>query len=162
MKKGKRTEKERRQRWRGLLVPLLAIVTALIISGLLIIVTDFDVHDAFTHIPMEIVDRVEYSWEEVSLEEALEHHAAQVEIGDRVRVDGRWRTVVETIDNPERQLTLDEAREIYPELAVGVMVHFNFWQRPMVDSPPPGNRWPAPMRPCSKARSAARYRWSAP
>ena len=132
MKKGKRTEKERRQRWRGLLVPLLAIVTALIISGLLIIVTDFDVHDAFTHIPMEIVDRVEYSWEEVSLEEALEHHAAQVEIGDRVRVDGRWRTVVETIDNPERQLTLDEAREIYPELAVGVMVHFNFWQRPMV------------------------------
>lgn len=119
--------------WRALRTPLLAFVTALIISGVLIVLTDLQVYAAFAHIPMLITTQVEYRWEEVTLEEALQHHPNAVVPGDRVAVDDETLTVVAgEPDDPSKEIALADARARYPQLAPGVTVYFTFWQRPVV------------------------------
>ena len=119
-------------RWRGLRMPLLAIVTALIISGVLIVLTDLEVIAAFAHIPLLITERVEYRWEEITLDEALKHHPNEVRAGDLIEVAGETLLVVTEVADPDDEISLDDARELYPGLGPGVTIHLTFFQRPLV------------------------------
>lgn len=116
----------------GLLLPLLAIFTALVLGGLLILVTDLEVIAAFTRIPYQVADPFTDPNTQISLEEALWHHPPEVSIGDLVNVDGTARRVVAQVEKEKEQISLEAARELYPQLGPGVTIHLNFFQKPEV------------------------------
>ncbi|MBC7237084.1 MAG: hypothetical protein H5T69_14685 [Chloroflexi bacterium] len=117
---------------RGFIVPLLAILTALILGAVIILVTDLNVINAFTRIPRQVVTSVVDPETQISLEEALRRHPPQVMVGDAVQVDGRTLQVVQEVLNPQEQIALEQARELYPQLMPGVTVYLNFWDEPLV------------------------------
>ncbi|NLG51518.1 MAG: hypothetical protein GX552_15550 [Chloroflexi bacterium] len=116
----------------GLLLPLLAIFTALVLGGALIIVTDLNVIAAFTRIPRQVADPFSDPNTQISLEEALWHHPPEVIVGDLVNVDGTARRVVAEVEKEQEQISLEEARKLYPQLGPGVTIHLNFFQKPSV------------------------------
>ncbi len=117
---------------RELLIPFLAIVTAFILSGFFIIVTDVQVVNAFTRIPRRVAVPFTDPVNEISLEEALRYQPNEVVVGNTVRVDGRMLRVVEEVDDPETEIALTEARELYPALGPGVTIYLNFFSKPDV------------------------------
>jgi len=127
--------KERRQKsgstW---LVPLVAIFTALVLGAILIIVTDLEVIAAFTRIPRQIAVPFSDPETQISLEEALWTHPPEVIIGDAIDIEGEWLRVVDVVSegNEETEISLANARALYPELGPGVTIHFNFFQKPGV------------------------------
>jgi simple sugar transport system permease protein len=121
---------ERRSRLQALLVPLLAIITALILSGILIIVTDLAVVNAFTRIPRRVADPFTDPVVEISLQEALWHHPPEVIVGDVVNVEGQDLVVAKVVDDPKKQIALADARRLYPKLGPGVTIHLTFFQKP--------------------------------
>ena len=104
------SQPDRSERVRALYMPLLAILTALILSGLLIVVTDLQVVAAFTRIPRQVADPFTDPTTQISLEEALWRHPNEIIIGDVVDVDGKPLRVVETVEQPDTQITLADAR----------------------------------------------------
>jgi len=120
------------ERARAFYMPLLAIFTALILSGLLIIVTDLQVIAAFTRIPRQVADPFTDPNTQVSLEEALWRHPDEVIIGDAVDVDGKSLRVVEMVQDAETEIALADARARYPKLGPGVTIHFTFFQKPKI------------------------------
>jgi len=127
-----RSPHNRDERLQALLMPLLAIVTALILGGLLIIVSDLQVIAAFTRIPRQVAVPFTNPETEISLEEALWRHPNEVVIGDAVEVKGKQLRVVGDVRDATTQIGLDEARALYPELGPGVTIHFTFFQKPAV------------------------------
>jgi len=119
-------------RLQTLLVPLLAIFTALVISGLLIIITDLGVITAFTRIPRRVAVPLTDPNTEVSLEEALRYHPPEVIVGDVIEVEGNQLLVVEKPAVPDEQISLTDARRLYPKLGPGVTIHLSFFQKPSV------------------------------
>jgi len=115
-----------------LLIPLLAIITALILSGVLIVVTDLEVINAFTRIPRRVAEPFTDPASEISLEEALWRHPPEVVVGDVVAVEGKDLLVVETVEDAIKQISLADARHLYPKLGPGVTIHLNFFQKPTV------------------------------
>ncbi len=115
-----------------LLVPLLAIITALILSGILIVVTDLEVINAFTRIPRRVADPFTDPASEISLEEALWRHPPEVIVGDVVVVEGKELLVVKVVEDATKQISLADARRQYPKLGPGVTIHLNFFQKPMI------------------------------
>jgi simple sugar transport system permease protein len=113
-------------------MPLLAIFTALVLGGVLIIVTDLSVISAFARIPRRIADPFTDPTIEISLQEALWHHPNEIIVGDVVEVDGLPRRVVHHVYDARTEITLEEARALYPELGPGVTIHFTFFQKPYV------------------------------
>ncbi|MEN6478995.1 MAG: ABC transporter permease [Anaerolineales bacterium] len=128
----KRSPRDRQQRAQPFWMPLLAIVTALILGGILIIVSDLEVIAAFTRIPRQVAVPFTDPSTQVSLEEALWKHPNEVQVGDGVLVDGRTLRVVEEVTDPSKQIALSEARKLYPTLGPGVTIYYNFWQKPTV------------------------------
>ncbi len=127
-----RSPRKRGRRLQALLMPVLAIVTALILGGILIIVTDLQVIAAFTRIPRQVAVPFTNPETEISLEEALWRHPNEVVIGDAVALGRKSLRVVAEVDDPATQIGLDEARALYPALGPGVTIHFNFFQKPGV------------------------------
>jgi general nucleoside transport system permease protein len=119
-------------RLQSFLIPLLAIVTALIISGFLILVSDIAVINAFTHIPRLVAVPFTDPTTQISLQEALWYHPPQVIVGDTVEVNGQQLQVVSRVEKPEEQIALDEARRLYPNLGPGVTIYLNFFRKPQV------------------------------
>ena len=117
---------------RALVVPILSIITALIIGAFLIILTDAHVVQSFTRIPLRVVDQVADSQKEITREQALRHHPDEVQVGDLVQMDGLTLRVTAQVENERSQISLEEARGLYPSLRPGVTVHVTFFQRPAV------------------------------
>jgi simple sugar transport system permease protein len=128
----KRATQGRRARAQTILLPLLAIITALILGGILIIVSDLQVIAAFTRIPRQVATPFTDPATQVSLEEALWRHPNEVIVGDAVLVGGRSLRVVKEVDDTRNELSLEEARQLYPELGPGVTIHYTFFQKPGV------------------------------
>ena len=122
----------RARRSEALLLPLLALITALVLGGLLIVITDLEVVAAFTRIPKRVAVPFSDPETEISLEEALWKHPPLVMLGDLVDVDGAHLRVVEVVTDAKGEISLPEARERYPELGPGVTIHFTFWQKPKI------------------------------
>ncbi|MCD6519098.1 MAG: hypothetical protein J7M05_04140, partial [Anaerolineae bacterium] len=116
----------------ALLVPVLAILTALLVGAVIIVLSDMEVIHAFTRIPRRVAVPFTDPETQISLEEALWHHPPEVIIGDLVEVDGRDLRVVKEVRDPETEISLEEARKLYPQLGPGVTIHLNFFQKPMV------------------------------
>ena len=127
-----RERRQRRARGRSnaFLMPILAIITALIIGAVLIAVTDLNVIAAFTRIPRLVSDPFSDPQTQISLEEALRYHPDEVMVGDSVQVDGQTLRVVEEVEDPKTQVSLAEARRLYPRLGSGVTIYLNFFQKP--------------------------------
>ena len=115
---------------RELFIPFLAIVTAFVLSGIFILVTDVQVVNAFTRIPRRVAVPFTDPRDEISLEEALRYHPNEVVVGDRVEVDGSMLRVVQEVDDPDSEIALEEARRLYPELGDGVTIYLNFFDKP--------------------------------
>ena len=90
----KRSTPGRRARAQAILLPLLAIITALILGGILIIVSDLQVIAAFTRIPRQVAVPFSDPATQVSLEEALWRHPNEVIVGDAVAVGSKSLRVV--------------------------------------------------------------------
>jgi len=117
--------------WLGeLLIPILAIVTAFVLSGVFILITDVQVVNAFTRIPRRVAVPFTDPEDEISLEEALRYHPNEVIVGDTVEVDGRMLRVVEEVDDPDAEIALEEARALFPELRDGVTIYLDFFDKP--------------------------------
>lgn len=115
-----------------MLAPLLAILTALVLSGMIIVITDMTVIEAFTRIPRQVAVPFKDPKTQISLEEALWHHPNEVILGDVVEMDGKSLRVVETVTDEKEQVSLVDARAAYPELGPGVTIHFGFFRKPTV------------------------------
>jgi simple sugar transport system permease protein len=122
----------RTQRAQSLLIPILAIVTALLVNAVIIAITDLRVIESFTRIPRLVADPFTEPDREISLQEALWVHPPQVIVGDVVAVEGQPRLVVAEVAKPEAEISLEEARRVYPQLGPGVTIHLNFWRKPLV------------------------------
>jgi len=121
------------RRWlRELITPILAILTAFVLSGIFILATDVEVVNAFTRIPRRVAAPFTDPANEISLEEALRYHPPEVAVGDSVIVGGRTLRVVEEVSDPETEIALQEARDLYPELGPGVIIYLNFFNKPEV------------------------------
>ena len=115
----------------AMLVPLLAILTALVMGGVLIIVTDLEVISAFTRIPRLVADPFTDPTGEISLQEALWYHPQRGHRGRFVAVDGTTRScgrdgrAIRT-----RRSALEDARTLYPELGPGVTIYLTSSKSP--------------------------------
>ncbi len=198
----------------SLVIPLLAVVTALIIAGVIMVVTDPDVIDAFTRLERFVVaadgqmplseaadifsrarlqpgDVISLGDERVVVVETVTEdvdkltfdgvealdlkqvEGQQVQVGEVIAMPGLWevmvvenvtsirtqvsletarkyfphaqdgdtlyastkdqrRTIVKTVQDPEKEVSLEEAREIYPTIGPGVAAIQNFFDDPGV------------------------------
>ena len=123
---------ERRGRVRTLLLPVLAILTALVVGGIIVIVSDLDVLRLFSHIEKRIVSTVDDPATQISLEEAREKHPDQVILGDIVVTRRARLTVVEEVTDPKTQMSLEDAQKRYPQLAPGLVIVVGFFDDPKV------------------------------
>jgi len=128
----------RRGRLQALLVPTLAIVTALIIGGIIIVVSDLKVMRLFYHIEKQIVTTVQDPATQISLADAQEKHPDEVLPGDIIVIRKARYTVVEGVADPEREMSLDEARKMFPELRIGLVIVQDFFDDPKI---PLGAAW---------------------
>ncbi len=128
----KRSKQGRRNSTHPILQTVLAIVTALILGGILIVVSDLKVISAFTRIPRQVAVPFTDPTTQISLEEALWKHPNEVVVGDAVRVGKKDLRVVEEVSNKDTQISLADARSLYPELGPGVTIYFGFFDKPLV------------------------------
>ncbi|MFH1929431.1 MAG: hypothetical protein ABIK79_14865 [Chloroflexota bacterium] len=128
--KGK--DSRRRGRVQALLVPILAIVTALIIGGVIVAVSDLEVMQLFYHIEKQIVTTVKDPATEISLADAKEKHPDEVIPGDIIVIRKARYTVVEEVADPETEMSLDEGRKMFPELRIGLVIVQGFFDDPKV------------------------------
>jgi ABC-type uncharacterized transport system permease subunit len=123
---------ERRGRARTLLLPVLAILTAMVVGGIIVIVSDLDVLRLFSHIEKRIVSTVDDPATQISLEEAREKHPDQVILGDIVVTRRDRLTVVEEVTDPRTEISLEDAQQRYPELTPGLVIVVGFFDDPKV------------------------------
>jgi ABC-type uncharacterized transport system permease subunit len=104
-----RAQGDRREALRSLVIPLLAVFTALIIAGVIIVATDPDVIEAFTHIERFVVARDG----QISLSEASNIFSrAPIQAGDVISLGDERIVVVEQVTQNVNQLTFDGAQAI--------------------------------------------------
>jgi simple sugar transport system permease protein len=105
---------------RSLIIPLLAVFSALIIAGVIIVVTDPDVIDAFTHLEKFVVA----ADGQIGLAEASEIFSrARLQAGDVISVGDERVVVVETMTDDVSQLTFDGAEALSLEKVAGRQVN---------------------------------------
>jgi ABC-type uncharacterized transport system permease subunit len=101
---------------RSLVIPVLAVVTALIIAGVIIVATDPDVIEAFTHIERFVVAQDG----QISLPEAAEIFSrARLQAGDVISLGDERIVVVERVTQDLSQLTFDGAQALSLEEVKG-------------------------------------------
>jgi len=123
---------KQRGRLRALIVPALAIFTALVIGGIIVVVSDLAVIRLFYHIEKQIVPTVEDPATQISLADAKEKHPDEVIPGDIIVMRTTRYTVVEEVADPETEMSLARAQEMYPKLRVGLIIVQNFFDDPKV------------------------------
>jgi ABC-type uncharacterized transport system permease subunit len=102
--------------WRGLVIPVLAVVTALIIAGIVVVVTDPDVIDAFTDLKRFVVS----SDGQIPLSEASQIFSrAPIEPGNVISLNDRRIVVVETVTPDLDQLSIGGAAALSPDAVSG-------------------------------------------
>lgn len=131
---------DRRGHVQALLIPVLAIFTALIIGGVIIVVSDLEVMRLFYHIEKQIVSNVTRPATQISLEDAKLKHPDEVIPGDIILVRTARYTVVEEVTDPETEMSLAEAQQMFPELRIGLIIVQGFFDDPRV---PLGAAWDA-------------------
>ena len=113
----KRTD--RGEALRSLVIPVLAVVTALIIAGVIIVATDPNVIEAFTHIERFVVARDG----QISLSEASDIFSrARLQAGDVISLGDERIVVVERVTQDLGQLTFDGAQALSLEEVRGRQV----------------------------------------
>jgi len=105
---------------RSLIIPLLAVFTALIIAGVIIVATDPDVIDAFTHLEKFVVaaDR------QIGLAEASEIFSrVRLRAGDVISIGDERVVIVETVTDDLSQLTFEGAEALSLDEVAGRQVN---------------------------------------
>ena len=149
---------------RSMAVPLLAVLTALLIAGIIIVVTDPNVIEAFTHLERFVVgadrqiglseasdifsrarlqpgDVISLGDERVVVVETVTEDVGQldfdgvqavsldsvagreVKVGDTIALPGLWEvSVVEEVNNYRVEISVEEARNYFPDAAAGALL----------------------------------------
>ena len=125
---------------RALLLPVLAILTALMIGGIIVVVSDLEVMRLFYHIEKQIVPTVKDPASQISLADAKEKHPDEVIPGDIIISRTARYAVVEEVTDPDTEMSLAAAQKMFPELRVGLVIVQGFFDDPKV---PLGAAWDA-------------------
>jgi len=100
---------DRREVLRSLIIPVLAVITALIIAGVIIVATDPNVIEAFTHIERVVVAQDG----QISLSEASNIFSrARLQAGDVISLGDERIVVVERVTQDLSQLTFEGAQAL--------------------------------------------------
>ncbi len=101
---------------RSMAIPLLAVFTALLIAGMIIVVTDPDVIEAFTHMERFVVD----ADRQIGLSEASDIFSrARLQPGDVISLGDERIVVVETVTENVDQLDFDGLQAISLQSVAG-------------------------------------------
>lgn len=126
-----------RQAFRSLLVPILAVITGLILGGLMVAVSDPVVLRSLSPNPWRVVaDGPVNPATDIDLETAIKVHANETQVGDYVvfpRGTGFiTREIVESIEDADTQIDMERAQRRAATLDTGnVAITLTFGDRPL-------------------------------